>query len=136
MYLTITWCLGSLEERLERKQQKITLLEDKVSQLQQDNVKLLHEKEVETEKNAELQEQLQFIRESRVEDGTATDIERRQLLEKLQQSLARESELQNDLEEQQRKWALDRSNIHQQDATAGEGEAARGGGASQDQRRL
>ncbi|KAJ0406533.1 hypothetical protein ATCC90586_003512 [Pythium insidiosum] len=106
--------LRIVEERLERKQHKISALEEKISHLQQEAVTLLHEKEAETEKNVELQEQLQFLRSTRADDGAAADTERLQLLEKLQQSQARESELQRELEEQQKKWALDRSNIHQQ----------------------
>ncbi|KAJ0403765.1 hypothetical protein P43SY_006308 [Pythium insidiosum] len=106
--------LRIVEERLERKQHKISALEEKISHLQQEAVALLHEKEAETEKNVELHEQLQFLRSTRADDGAAADTERLQLLEKLQQSQARESEVQRELEEQQKKWALDRSNIHQQ----------------------
>lgn len=104
----------SVEDKLERKKHKIALLEDKFASIQLETVRLVHEKEVQAEKCVQLQEELQFLRDNHVDDVSSRDQDRLEQLELIQRLRAREVELQNQLEEQQRKWSVDRTAIHQQ----------------------
>lgn len=104
----------SVEDKLERKKHKVSLLEDKLAQQQLETVRLVHEKEVQAEKCVHLEEEIQFLRDNRVDDVSSRDQERLEQLELIQRLRASEIELQSQMEEQQRKWSTDRTAIHQQ----------------------
>ncbi|TMW65875.1 hypothetical protein Poli38472_003640 [Pythium oligandrum] len=106
--------LRVLEEKVERKKEKIAVLEEKVSSMQLEQVSLVHEKESEMEKRLQVEEELQFVRDTRIEDVQTSDNERLRQLELIQSLRARETELQNQLEDQQRKWSSERAAIQQQ----------------------
>ncbi|KAF1334086.1 Amino acid/auxin permease, partial [Globisporangium splendens] len=103
-----------VQDQLERKKHKIALLQDRMSQQHLEVVRLVHEKEVHAEKCVQLQEELQFLRDSHVDDVSSRDQERLEQFELIQRLRARELELQSEIEEQQRKWSSDRTAIHQQ----------------------
>ncbi|GAB9473772.1 hypothetical protein Gpo141_00010919 [Globisporangium polare] len=106
--------LRVVEDKLERKKHKVSLLEDKLAQQQLETVRLVHEKEVQAEKCVHLEEEIQFLRDNRVDDVSSRDQERLEQLELIQRLRASEIELQSQMEEQQRKWSTDRTAIHQQ----------------------
>jgi hypothetical protein len=112
IYFNFIW--PRVEEKLERKREKVDTVNEHLNKLQLESVKLVHEKEAEVEKNLQLQDEIQFLRDSRVGDVHASDSERLRQLELIQSLRARELELQNELEDQQKKWAVDRSTINQQ----------------------
>lgn len=77
-------------------------------------VALVHEKEARAEQCARLEDHIQFLTDTRTEDIGSNDAERLQQLELIQQLRTREIELQGLMEDQQKKWSLDRSAMNQQ----------------------
>lgn len=77
-------------------------------------VTLVHEKEARAEQCARLEDQIQFLTDTRTEDIGSNDAERLQQLELIQQLRTREIELQALIEDQQKKWSVDRSAVNQQ----------------------
>ncbi|OWZ21726.1 hypothetical protein PHMEG_0003672 [Phytophthora megakarya] len=103
----------SCEDQIVRKKHKIVLLREQLLRQQAENVELVKEKEVLSEKYLQLQEEAQFLRDIKMEDAGAKDEERLQQLELIQTLRSRELELQDELERQQKKWATDRDTTHQ-----------------------
>ncbi|POM65655.1 Hypothetical protein PHPALM_18597, partial [Phytophthora palmivora] len=124
---------GDFEDQIVRKKHKIALLREQLQRQQTENVELVQEKEDLAEKYLQLQEEAQFLRDINMEDAGAKDEERLQQLELIQTLRSRELELQDELEHQQKKWAIDRDTVHQRirllekEKKLGDDEVARAG---------
>ncbi|KAG6613670.1 Lysosomal thioesterase PPT2-B [Phytophthora cinnamomi] len=105
--------LRVFEDQIVRKKHKIALLREQLERQQAENVELVQEKEDLAEKYLQLQEEAQFLRDINMEDAGAKDEERLQQLELIQNLRSRELELQDELENHQKKWATDRDMMHQ-----------------------
>ncbi|KAG7395050.1 hypothetical protein PHYBOEH_004286 [Phytophthora boehmeriae] len=105
--------LRVVEDKVMRKKNKIVLLREQLSRQQVEKVELVHSNETLTAKYEQLQEEAQFLRDINLEDASAKDEERLQQLELVQNLRARELALQDELEQQQKKWASDRDTVHQ-----------------------
>jgi hypothetical protein len=110
----LTQHIRSVEDKVARKKLKIAQLREQLSALEAENLIRVREKEEQAEKCLQLQEELQFLRDLKVEDVGAKDEERLEALEQIQMLRSRELALQNQLEEQQKRWAVDRTNVSQQ----------------------
>jgi len=108
----LTQHIRSVEDKVARKKLKIAQLREQLSALEAEN--LIRVREEQAEKCLQLQEELQFLRDLKVEDVGAKDEERLEALEQIQMLRSRELALQNQLEEQQKRWAVDRTNVSQQ----------------------
>lgn len=106
--------LFSVHDKLERKKHQVALLEDKLVTQQLETVRLVHASEAAAHTCEQLRDELQFLRDAHVDDFASRDEDRLAQLELTAQLRARELELQQQLEEQQRKWAADRSTMLQQ----------------------
>ncbi|TYZ65760.1 hypothetical protein PybrP1_007590 [[Pythium] brassicae (nom. inval.)] len=106
--------LRVVHDKLERKKRRVALLEDKLASQQLETVRLVHASEGMAHTCAQLEEELQFLRDTHVDDVASRDADRLAQLELTERLRARELELQQQLEAQQRKWAADRSAILQQ----------------------
>ena len=106
--------LDRVEEKISRKKKKIAHLEASLKTMEDENLHLMQEKELVVEQVAQLTEEIQFMRDSRMDDLSTNDHERLEQLDLIQKLRARETELQDQLEEQQRKWAHDRTHMNQQ----------------------
>ncbi|RLN50213.1 hypothetical protein BBJ29_000503 [Phytophthora kernoviae] len=105
--------LRVVEDKVMRKKHKISLLREQLSRQQAEKVEMVHSNETLAEKYVQLQEEAQFLRDINLEDASAKDEERLQQLELVQNLRARELALQDELEQQQKKWANDRDTVHQ-----------------------
>lgn len=106
--------LQVVEAKLEHKKERISYLEEKLAKFQQENAQLVQEKEAQSDTCSQLLEEIQFLRDSRIGDVHASDSERLRQLELIESLRAREAELQREIEDQQRKWSVDRSSMNQQ----------------------
>ncbi|KAL8024145.1 hypothetical protein Plhal710r2_c005g0022361 [Plasmopara halstedii] len=105
--------LRAVEDQIVRKKNKIIFLREQIDRQQEQNVELIREKEALAEKCLQLQEETLFIRDLNVEDASAKDEERLQLLELIQTLRSREMNLQDESEQKQKSWAKERDIVHQ-----------------------
>lgn len=110
----LTERVRSVEDKVARKKIKIAQLREQLSTLEAENLIRVREKEEQAEKCLQLQEELQFLRDLKTDDVGAKDEERLEALEQIQMLRSRELALQSQLEEQQKRWAVDRTNVSQQ----------------------
>jgi hypothetical protein len=102
------------EEKLFRKKKKISILEATILRLQDENSRLIHEKVVQREQLNELQDKIQFLSNTAVEDLSSENQVQIEQLESIRKLRDRELELQDELETQQRKWAKARTTMQQE----------------------
>ncbi|KAF0683390.1 Aste57867_24514 [Aphanomyces stellatus] len=99
------------EDKLERAKAKYSASKDDVKKLEEDAIRLIQEKERESEMRQQVEIELKFFRDTHEAQSQSGDTVKLELLERIKTTQAHEAELQTQLEEQQRKWAVDRSTI-------------------------
>ena len=97
-----------MEDKYTRVHAKQKNLKSKVSELEDENIKLLQEKERECELKLQLMSELQFFRESQNDKVMSSGGERIEQLERVKELQLREIELQQELEDFQKRTAAEK----------------------------
>ncbi|CAK4711902.1 unnamed protein product [Aphanomyces euteiches] len=103
--------LHLVEDKLERTKTKYSASKEAIKKLQDDAIRLIQDKECESERRQQLEAELAFYKEATDTSEKNGDKVKMELMERVKALHAREAELLTQLEDQQRKWAQDRTTI-------------------------
>ncbi|EQC32431.1 hypothetical protein, variant [Saprolegnia diclina VS20] len=106
--------LTAIQDKYDRAKQKYAASKEALEKTQHDSIQLIQEKEKESEARAQAEAELVFFKEAHANDVAQSDREKLDLLERIKAMHAHEIDLQTQLEDQQKKWCLDRSHLHAQ----------------------
>ncbi|KAG9406332.1 hypothetical protein AC1031_002652 [Aphanomyces cochlioides] len=103
--------LHLVEDKLERTKTKYSASKEAIKKLQDDAIRLIQDKECESERWLQLEAELAFYKEATDTSQKNGDKVKMELMERVKALHAREAEHLTQLEDQQRKWAQDRTTI-------------------------
>ncbi|KDO31737.1 hypothetical protein SPRG_03657 [Saprolegnia parasitica CBS 223.65] len=106
--------LTAIQDKCDRAKQKYAASKEALGKIEHDSIQLIQQKEKESEARAQAEAELAFFKEAHANDVAQSDREKLDLLERIKAMHAHEIDLQTQLEDQQKKWCLDRSNLHAQ----------------------
>ncbi|OQS00006.1 hypothetical protein THRCLA_06311 [Thraustotheca clavata] len=106
--------LINMQDKCERSKKKYAACKEVVKKLEEDAMQLIQEKEKASEARAQAEAQLEFLKEAHANDTANGDKDKLELFEKIKAMNQQEMDLQTQIDDQQKKWCIDRSNMNSQ----------------------
>ncbi|OQR92465.1 hypothetical protein ACHHYP_03689 [Achlya hypogyna] len=106
--------LLTIQDKFERTKAKYTASKEALEKLEEDAIRLVQEKEKESEARTQAEVELAMVRETHANDAASCDKDKLDLLERIKLMHEHEAALQAQMEDQQKKWCLDRTTLNAQ----------------------